>query len=193
MRAIVKAPADCSQEELSTFEKLVLEGGEVASHGLSDRIKLAYKLIFIELNNECVSVGALKCPNENYKNRVFLKAGMAAESASYQYELGYLYTSPASRGNGVGSFLMTSVCNSLNDQSCFATTRESNKVMHHLFGKASFSRLGVAYKNDQGDYYLGLFATKSQQVVAVRACGDARSSRRGAKRYVPKNLTSFSY
>lgn len=161
MRAIIKAPADCSQEELSAFEKLVLEGGEVVSQGLSGRIKSAYKLIFIELNNECVSVGALKCPNENYKNRVFLKAGMAAESASYQYELGYLYTSPASRGKGVGSFLIKSICNALNGRSCFATTRENNEVMHHLFGKASFSKLGVAYKSDQGDYYLGLFATKS--------------------------------
>ena len=161
MRTIIKAPADCSQEELATFEKLVLEGGEVASKGLSNRIKLAYKLIFIEINNECVSVGALKCPNENYKNKVFLKAGVAAESASYQYELGYLYTSPASRGSGVGSFLMKSICNALNGQSCFATTRENNKAMHHLFGKSSFSKLGEAYKSDKGDYYLGLFATKS--------------------------------
>lgn len=161
MRAIIKTPTDCSQEELSTFEKLVLEGGEVASRGLSGRIKSAYKLIFIELNNECVSVGALKCPNKNYKNKVFLKSGMAAESASYQYELGYLYTSPKSRGNGIGSFLMKSVCNALNGHSCFATTRENNKVIHHLFSKASFSRLGVAYKSDQGDYFLGLFATKS--------------------------------
>jgi GNAT superfamily N-acetyltransferase len=161
MRAIIKTPADCSQEELSTFEKLVLEGGEVSSQGLSGRIRLAYKLIFIEFNNEFVSVGALKCPNENYKNGVFLKAGVAAESASYQYELGYLYTSPAARGNGVGSFLMESVCNAFNGQSCFATTREDNEIMHHLFGKASFSRLGVAYESDQGSYSLGLFTTKS--------------------------------
>lgn len=161
MREIIKAPKDCSQQELSIFEKLVLEGGEVASQGLSGRIKLAHRLIFIELNNKCVSVGALKSPNENYKDGVFLKSGVSGESVNYQYELGYLYTSPASRGNGVGSFLMKSVCNALNGSSCFATTRENNEVMHHLLRKANFSRLGAAYKSDQGEYCLGLFATKS--------------------------------
>ncbi|WP_339145213.1 GNAT family N-acetyltransferase [Pseudoalteromonas galatheae] len=160
MQAIIKVPADCSQEELSTFEQLVLEGGEVATPGLLGRIKSAYKLIFIELDNKFISVGALKRPNENYKNKVFFKAGVVAGSTDYQYELGYMYTSPASRGNGVGSFLMKSVCDALNGQHCFATTRENNEVMHHLFDKASFKRLGKAYKSDKGDYYLGLFVTK---------------------------------
>lgn len=161
MREIIKAPKDCSQEELYIFERLVLEGGEVPSQGLSGRIKSAHRLIFIEINNECVSVGAVKCPNEDYKNRVFLKSGVSGESANYRYELGYLFTSPKSRGSGVGSFLMKSVCNALNGHSCFATTREDNKVMHHLLSKASFSRLGEAYKSDRGEHYLGLFTTKS--------------------------------
>ena len=83
-------------------------------------IKLAHRLIFIELNDGCVSVGALKCPNENYKNRVFLKSGVPDSGSDYQYELGYLYISPKSRGNGVGSFLMQSVYKALNDNSCFS-------------------------------------------------------------------------
>jgi len=132
----------------------------VQSQGLLRRIKSAHRLIFIELNGEYVSVGALKCPNENYKNKVFQKSGGPGNVGDYQYELGYLYTSPNSRGNGVGSFLMQSVCSALNGSSCFATTREDNGVMHHLFEKYSFSRLGSAYKSNQGDYYLGLFVTK---------------------------------
>ena len=160
MREIIKAPQDCSKKELLLFKQLVLEGGEVQSQGLLGRIKLAHRLIFIELNGECVSVGALKCPNKNYKNKIFQKSGVPDSEWDYQYELGYLYTSPKSRGNGVGSFLMQSVCKALNGSSCFATTREDNGVMHHLFEKYSFSRLGSAYRSGQGDYYLGLFVSK---------------------------------
>ena len=120
MREIIKAPQDCSKKELLLFKQLVLEGGEVQSQGLLGRIKLAHRLIFIEINGECVSVGALKCPNENYKNRVFLKSGVPDSGSDYQYELGYLYISPKSRGNGVGIFLMQSVYKALNDNSCFS-------------------------------------------------------------------------
>lgn len=155
MRELIKAPQDCSQEELLLFEKFVMEGGEVQSQGLSGRIKLADRLIFIHLNDGCVAIGALKCPNAAYKKRVFQKSGVPNDESSY------LYTSPKSRGQGVGSFLMKSVSKALNGNSCYATTRENNSIMHHLFEKASFLRLGEAYKSDQGDYYLGLFATKS--------------------------------
>ncbi len=160
MQAMIKAPEDCSHEELSTFERLILEAGEVEPGGLLRRIKSAHKLIFIEIENECVSVGAIKIPSEDYKNRVFLKAGVADEKVNYQYELGYLYTLPDFRGHGAGSLLMESACEALHGDSCFATAREENTKVHHLFSKASFLRLGQVYQSDRGNYYLGLFATK---------------------------------
>ncbi|WP_210418633.1 GNAT family N-acetyltransferase [Aliikangiella coralliicola] len=161
MRAIIKTPRECSLDEISLFEKLVLEGGEVQAQGLRKRIEQAYKLIFIELDNQCVAVGALKRPNINYKNKVFLKSGEPDAAKDYLYELGYLYTLSESRGKGIGSFLMKSVINALDGNSCFATTREDNLIMHHLFKKTSFARLGKAYQSNNGNYQLGLFTKKS--------------------------------
>ena len=61
MERISKAPSDCSKEELDTFERLVIAGGEVSPEGLRQRIQRVEKLIFI-YDGECVAIGAIKNP-----------------------------------------------------------------------------------------------------------------------------------
>ncbi len=48
MEITTKSPNECSSRELSEFEALVLEGGEVIADGLRERIKRAKKLIFVK-------------------------------------------------------------------------------------------------------------------------------------------------
>lgn len=155
MERISKAPRDCSSAELETFERLVSAGGEVSLVGLRQRILSAEKLIFIN-DGECVAIGAIKNPNAEYKARIFKKSN-ATEPNKYQYELGWFYVSSIARGKGYGRALMEESKELLAGTACFATTRESNIAMHHLFRSFGFSKLGKPYKSDNGDYFLTLY------------------------------------
>lgn len=155
MERISKAPKDCSSAELEMFERLVSAGGEVSLVGLRQRIQSAEKLIFIN-DGEYVAVGAIKNPTAEYKARVFKKSN-ATEPEKYQHELGWLYVSNIARGKGYSRVLMEEIKELLAGAACFATTRENNAAMHHLFRNFGFTKLGQPYKSDNGDYSITLY------------------------------------
>jgi ribosomal protein S18 acetylase RimI-like enzyme len=155
METVIKRPRECTKAELDIFEQLVSKGGEVSQVGLRNRILLAEKLIFI-IDGSCVAVGAIKNPNSGYKTGVFQKAEVS-DSYKYKFELGWLYVIEAGRGNGYGRLLMESVMAVLSDNACFATTRENNEAMQHIFSCFGFSRIGHPYESNAGDYSLVLY------------------------------------
>lgn len=155
MDIITKTPNECSSSELSEFRALVLEGGEVVTEGLIERIKRAEKLIFVN-DKKCIGVGAIKRPYDVYKNKVFKKAGVSNLAKEYLFELGWIL----SRRKGVGNIIMQSIIASIGNSSCFATTRENNDAMRHLLNKYGFSVTGEKYKSDNGEYSLVLYAYK---------------------------------
>lgn len=157
MKTVVKQPHDCSPQELDEFESLVLQGGEVTPNGLSRRIKKAEQLVFCD-RNPVIGVGAVKNPNDGYRTSVFTKAGVLEQLENFKFELGWLYTSPAARGEGVGNQLMEAAIRVSGAGGIFATTRFDNDAMHYLFDKYSFEKLGEAYQSANGDYQLVLYA-----------------------------------
>lgn len=156
MDTIVKKPSECTSAELDTFQQLVVEGGEVTPYGLRQRIEQAAVLIFIN-ENDCVAIGGIKNPDKDYKDGVFSKAGVSIKSGNYNFELGWLYVTPAARKNGLGHNLMQAIASHLGDSGCYATTRENNSTMRHLFPKYGFSMLGTPYPSEK-KYTLVLYA-----------------------------------
>jgi|25BtaG_2_1085352.scaffolds.fasta_scaffold30356_2 ribosomal protein S18 acetylase RimI-like enzyme len=156
MENIIKNPKACNDAELRSFEELVTEGGEVALAGLRQRIQRAEKLVFIN-DGEYVAVGAIKNPNAGYKALVFKKSCALEQEGRYEYELGWLYVSETARGKGYGRALMESIIHTLSGKACFATTREDNDSMHHLFKRFGFSKVGQPYESENGGYELVLY------------------------------------
>ncbi len=155
MDIITKTPEECSSSELSEFYALVLKGGEVVAEGLHDRIRRAEKLIFVK-DKECIGIGAIKQPYDSYKNKVFKKSGVPNLTNEHIFELGWIL----SQRKGVGNIIMQSIVSAIGNSSCFATTRENNGAMHHLFGKYGFVDAGEKFKSDNGKYSLVLYVYK---------------------------------
>ncbi|GLR63567.1 GNAT family N-acetyltransferase [Marinospirillum insulare] len=158
LETTIKKPADCNQEELADFERLINEGGEVTAVGLRGRILQAEKLVLINQAGKCVAIGAIKNPNPGYKVGVFNKAGVAA-SQQYKFELGWLYVPEEERGKGNGRELMRVITESLIGQKSYATTRENNQVMHKLFEAFGYTKAGKSYPSQNGDYLLALYTS----------------------------------
>lgn len=160
MKIIAKSPKNCDIKELKTFEKLVIEGGEVAPEGLSKRILDSECLFFIYAKEQCIGIGAIKRPVAGYKLKSFEKAGVS-EQEKYDYELGWIYIKEKMRGQQLGNKLMESICcyisENLSDKKCFATVRQDNNSMQYLFVKYNFSKSGHSYKSRRGNYLLELY------------------------------------
>src|SRR5437016_9394363 len=85
------SPSDCTAEALADFEKLVLEGGAVNPQGLTQRIRNAFRLLFLRTSDgQLVGVGALKHPRHSYRNRVFANPQATAASDEYPVVFGWL-------------------------------------------------------------------------------------------------------
>jgi len=156
MELLTKTPNECTNQELSEFKELVLDGGGVMAEGLLDRIKSAENLIFVR-DGKCIGVGAIKRPYGHYKKSVFKKTGVSNISNDYLFELGWVYASPSSREKGVGRRIMEAIIKSIGNAGCFATTREDNNAMHYLLEQYGFLKVGKKYKSNSGNYSLVLY------------------------------------
>ncbi len=157
MQTIIKSPSECTELEISIFVKMTEDGGQVSSYKLREKIERAQKLVFIWNGDGCVAIAALKNPAVSYKDKVFKAAGLSEKSALYSFEIGYIYATV----KGVGNKLMEAVLEANNGAITFATTRDSNDAMQYLFPKFGFKKLGNSYKNESGEYLLGLFGNET--------------------------------
>lgn len=157
---IAKSPKNCDANELKIFEELVIKGSEVDPMGLCGRILDAEHLFFIYAKEKCVGIGAIKHPGTGYKLVSFEKSG-GSDQEKYKYELGWVYINEEMRGLKLGNKLMESICHymyeNLSNKGCFATVRQNNTGMQHLFVKYGFSKVGHSYKSGRGDYFLDLY------------------------------------
>jgi GNAT superfamily N-acetyltransferase len=159
MQVILKSPSVCTEHQLITFAEMVEEGGEVASHGLKDRINNAFKLLFVMDHGLCVAVGALKNPSDTYKSAVFEKAGIQEFADRYQYEFGWVYVRHQFRNKGYGSVVVKAAMEyaSTMGTGVFATTREDNHAIRSLNSKSGLTQIGSTYPSKHGDYFLVLY------------------------------------
>ena len=152
----IKQPSYCSSDELRKFKSLVLQGGEVTPVGLDRRVEMAERLLFLKTTS-CVGIGAVKNPNIQYKSDIFKKSGSEHDPNTIQFELGWFYIEETSRGNGFSNLLLAEAISFVQESGCFATTRESNNIMHKQLNNLGFEQSGSSYKSSKGNYNLVLY------------------------------------
>jgi GNAT superfamily N-acetyltransferase len=146
----ILSPSDCNQQTLADFENLVIEAGTVDPQGLTERIRDAFRLLFLrESNGQLVGVGALKHPLLSYRSKVFAKAGTTAEPNQYRVEVGWVAVAESHQGRGLLRRIIGQLISLTANENLFATTRADSRAMR-LAADYGFKPAGKPYPSGRG-------------------------------------------
>jgi GNAT superfamily N-acetyltransferase len=146
----ILSPSDCSPEALADFENLVTKYGTVDPEGLTQRIRDAFRLLFLrESNGELVGVGALKHPVLSYRSKVFTKAGTATPPDEYRVELGWIAVAKSHQGRGLSRRIIGQLIGLAENENLFATTRANARAMRFA-ADYGFKPTGKPYPSGRG-------------------------------------------
>jgi GNAT superfamily N-acetyltransferase len=144
------SPSDCTAQALAEFEKLVVEGGSVDPQGLTQRIRNAFRLLFLRTSDgQLVGVGALKHPGPGYRNRVFANAQATTASDEYRVELGWVVVAKTHQGQGLSTRIVGELLPFAKNENVFATTRADERVMRYA-SDYEFEINGKPYPSGRG-------------------------------------------
>lgn len=142
-----------SKDEIASFKRIVLYAGEVSSATFDGLMEKDPILLFYPNTKDINAVGALKIPNQRYKERVFQKSQSDAKHSSFKYELGWIVC--LERGKGIGQKVTEALANYM--PAMYATVRINNHSMNHILQKFGFKKSGKPYDSSRGDYQNNLF------------------------------------
>jgi len=143
---LLKEPFECTEEERGDFARIVRQGFHTAAGDLDARIRAAKCLAFLYGPGKTLAaVAALKAPSEQRREDTFRKAAAGVSAADYVLELGWVFVTPARRGNHVAERLCRLLLARVPQSCVFATTRTNNDVMIRILTALGFDRVGKPY------------------------------------------------
>jgi len=148
-----------SKLEVTSFKKIVIDAGEVSEPTFDGLIAKDPTLLYIPNTQNIEAVGALKIPNDEYKEKVFTKSKTNENSKDYTFELGWIVSLKSGYGNKLVEILSTYTTN------VYATVRQENKIMKHLLEKFGFTISGNSYKSDRNNYDIELYIKKEKNAL----------------------------
>jgi GNAT superfamily N-acetyltransferase len=161
------SPSDCTAEALADFERFVIEGGAVDPQGLTQRIRNAFRLLFLRASDgQLVGVGALKHPGPGYRNRVFADARATIPSDEYRVELGWVVVAKSHQGQRLSTRIVGELLIFAKNENVFATTRADKRAMR-LASDHGFEVNGKPYPSGRG-YDLVLYLRNAARFPAAQ-------------------------
>jgi GNAT superfamily N-acetyltransferase len=126
----VFSPSDCTPQALADFEKLVIDGGAVDPQGLAERIRKAFRLLFLRaLDGELVGAGALKYTRPAYRDKIFTAARATVPADGYRVELGWVVVTKSHQGRRLSTRVVGELLPFAKNENIFATTRVDERIM----------------------------------------------------------------
>jgi GNAT superfamily N-acetyltransferase len=146
----ILSPSDCTAQALADFETLVVEGGAVDPEGLTERIRNAYRLLFLRApDGQLVGVGALKRPRPGYRNRVFTEARATIAPEEYRVELGWVVVAKSQQGRRLWTRIVGELIAAAKNENVFATARADKRAMRFA-SDHGFELSGKPYPSGRG-------------------------------------------
>ena len=158
----ILSPSDCTPQALDHFENLYNKYGTVDPEGLRQRIRDAFRLLFMrESNGQLIGVGALKRPLLSYRTRVFAKAGATTPPDEYHVELGWVAVAKSHQGRGLSRRIIGQLISLAENENLFATTRADARAMRFA-ADHGFKPAGKPYPSGRG-YDLVLYLRNAEE------------------------------
>jgi GNAT superfamily N-acetyltransferase len=146
----VCSPSDCTPQALADFEKLVIDGGAVDPQGLAERIRKAFRLLFLRaLDGELVGAGALKYTRPAYRDKIFTAARATVPAGGYHVELGWVVVTKSHQGRRLSTRVVGELLPFAKNENIFATTRVDERIMSFA-PDYGFKLNGIPYPSGHG-------------------------------------------
>jgi GNAT superfamily N-acetyltransferase len=167
--SFILSPSDCSPQAVAEFENLVTKYGTVDPEGLTQRIRDAFRLLFLrESNGQLVGVGALKRPQFGYRSKVFAKARATTPPDEYRVELGWVAVAKSHQGRGLSRRIIAQLIGLAENENLFATTQADARAIRFA-ADHGFKPAGKPYPSGRGyDLVLYLRNTKEIKQAVLR-------------------------
>ncbi len=161
IKTTILVPNDFDDQQISKFIALVNTGGEV-SNLTEAKVRTAKYLAMTSIDGPLACVGALKLPENSYRNYVKTQSGFDLSCEHFPLELGWLVTDENFRRQGLARFVASGLVNKA-QKGAFATTRLTNRHMHNMLQALGFHVEGNSYpsKRTPGEW-LHLYIRPSQ-------------------------------
>jgi predicted GNAT family acetyltransferase len=143
----IKQPTDCTTKELDDFYEMCKEADQVSLIGLKDRILNCPFFAFARFEENIAGIAAIKVAIVNYREKTFAASKTTLDNKQFPHEVGYVYTKPAYRKNGIGTTLTQMLISKFTDQNLFATT--GNPTMKQILEQDGFVATGTSYPGSQ--------------------------------------------
>lgn len=154
---VARPPKFFGSDDIASFKELVRIGGEVNDQTLSSLVSGSLLLAFARRNETLVAIGAVKRPNDSYRTKIFLKAGVLERMADFEHELGWIYVDPAARGNGLSRKIVDVLLTAPTSGHLYATSRVNNLAMHTTLKHFGFTEAGAPYPSSLNEPQIQLF------------------------------------
>lgn len=139
----LKSPKDYTQNQLAQIHELLLAGGQVSPENLHSKIANCFLIATANENAQIIAIAAIKQPSAEYRDYIKQKAQIPDAHQIPKLELGYAYTHPEHRNQGLNRSLTTQLLTQLTSQKIFATTGHDR--LKTALTKASFKQIGKNY------------------------------------------------
>lgn len=146
---VIKSPSECTEEELSDFEQLVLEAKQVNPENLSQKIQECLLLAFCYSEDKLIGIRAIKRKPKEQIQEIFKKAGIPISAPLPELEIGYAYIKPEHRGKKYASSLLDQLLEKVEGEYLFATTGK-DQVRSYLASRG-FENMGKPYPGIYND------------------------------------------
>lgn len=144
----VKEPANCSDQEFSAFYEKVKKGGKVALSGLTDRIKNCELLAFCYCENSLIGISAIKRPTRRYIEDIIKKTGIDRKVEDLHFEIGYSFTEPDYRKNGISTELKRRLLEQMKSRSGIVFSTTAIKSSQNFLEENGFKKCGKSYDGE---------------------------------------------
>ena len=156
MELNIKKYSELSEIEINQIKNLIIEGDEVNTNTLADRLSNVERISFYIENGKIISTASIKIPTDNYKKNTFTDSKANVDYDNFEFELGYISTNLNFRGQKLASKLCYQLCALYSNQNIFSTTRIDNEPMKSILSQNNFKEIGNEFLNKKQTNYLKL-------------------------------------